>query len=979
MGYDFDDNGVYVGWSPFFNYSSVEALKKSEKLPTPNEKKYKYTDNPVATDITEYILKLNPDNFYKEESLDDVIALLNLVDDIDDIELTYDKAQVEGKNARFILNKINEHNSYMQLSYNKQGRLDKGEEAEDKIAPKNILPSFRNAVSSKISDVIINLKNANSAYTPINMDAPQEAASKSRLGEEAARITYTTPSSKYLMISQNMDGKSVIGIAAVGAKVFFGTSYYFNEGLRSNDPNWINNMFFQRTFAKLQRTLSEDGKPITVPTMRNIMANVNFDNIKDKEELIRGLITNAVEQSMSQSDVARIVQEQLGLQPDQSLVISALLSAATDNAKELILSKINAGPALAGIYLHLIMLGFDFNDIADLMISPTVQTINDLAKTNIFDDYHDGGSTVIDMVITSLEEGPNINKYLDKQGQANLYYAAKDKYGYSKSQKDWLKEIVERFKSGRELDDKFFPAKTVNDYRFLEEYKYLQQKAASIDIDRFEQFKQIKEEAKETQLVGRIFGLNQGMKTDLAGKIAFLNMLESGMASREAKFIKSLGTSAAFLEAIKADKPYLSDEYIINAYNAASDSDIIGNFDIRKFLNPDNLEYRKAAIDYYNCLKGVWNIYDMIDKIPHFKALYKVLFMTDVVDTKISNKFEVIDTLRKMLVENSKNKNISEDKLMGLSEYVDDALITSWLDKENITFTLNNGATYFDKNNKRNTVETESERFNLASDDGRATFKLWFEQTVIPNLKTGVVNGRTSPKLRNNYFIQGLQMAERTDPFSRDTVVYAKLPIDMMNIKAESDQANFSRYKDSFAQLKSLSIQGRPLTDWFFIYNLVVNKNKYGSDRLTTLFSKFLEESGNDSIINAYENYVGRSDYSSIIDMENFELDDAQMRMAPVVAKNQLYRSNDPYIRLYNIENRRYDIMKKVGDTYSPVLDLDSQETRDYYNYFVMRTPRYTAKIRNLKLDPSNTVLELYSKIINLMARNTLKIEINCE
>jgi hypothetical protein len=63
------------------------------------------------------------------------------------------------------------------------------------------------------------------------------------------------------------------------------------------------------------------------------------------------------------------------------------LSAATDNAKELILAKINAGTNLAKCYLHLIMMGFNISDIVSFMISPAVSIINDLSTANMFDEY----------------------------------------------------------------------------------------------------------------------------------------------------------------------------------------------------------------------------------------------------------------------------------------------------------------------------------------------------------------------------------------------------------------------------------------------------------------------------------------------------------------------------------------------------------------------------------------------------------------
>ena len=198
MGYDFDDNGIYVGWSPFFNYGSIESLKKSEELPTPNGNRYEYSDNESSLDITTYLQQLTKDNFYSEEALPAVVNMLTAIDNSDSKTLTYDSSLVSEDNANFVLNRINEHNLYMKLEYNDKGRLVR-QKGQSKIYSKNILPAFRNSVSSKISRIIQDVKNANSAYTPINMDDPQSAASKSALGKEAVRITATSPSSKWTM------------------------------------------------------------------------------------------------------------------------------------------------------------------------------------------------------------------------------------------------------------------------------------------------------------------------------------------------------------------------------------------------------------------------------------------------------------------------------------------------------------------------------------------------------------------------------------------------------------------------------------------------------------------------------------------------------------------------------------------------------------------------------------------------------------
>ena len=50
---------------------------------------------------------------------------------------------------------------------------------------------------------------------------------------------------------------------------------------------------------------------------------------------------------------------------DAALLISALLSLATDNAKELILAKINATGDMLDVWCYLLSTGHSFEEIAD--------------------------------------------------------------------------------------------------------------------------------------------------------------------------------------------------------------------------------------------------------------------------------------------------------------------------------------------------------------------------------------------------------------------------------------------------------------------------------------------------------------------------------------------------------------------------------------------------------------------------------------
>lgn len=983
MGYDFDTSGHYVGWSPYFNFNSIESLKASEMLPTPNGKLYAYGSGGV--DITNYLNQLNRENFYNPESVPVIAEMLNAIDDAR--ILTY-SGEVDTDNANFILNRINNHTMYMTEEFDENGK--KARNGRQKIRRSNLLPAFRNSVSSKISNIIQNLKNMNQAYSPIEMGDPQRAAKESASGQEANKITMTSPSSKWVMQMQNMDGKQVIGIAAVGEKVFFANCYYFNEGVRNGDQDWLDNMFFSTRFEGIQTMLSENDKPITVPTLRNIMANVNFDDLAVKKDYWRNLIVRAVEQQLSPEDVARVVQEQLGMQPDQSLVISALLSAATDNAKELILSKINAGPNLAGMYLHMIMLGFSFNDIAKFMTSPTVQTVNDLMKVNVFDEYHDHAS--VDSVVRALEEGPNIRNYFDSTSLGNFFKRVQEKLLDSGEEAfdkrgNWIQAIKDRFAEGDSIDD-IFPAVSYREHRFLEEYKYLQKMKNRLDMDRFAEFKKVNRSARETELLGRFYGLNQGMPTDLGGKMSRLNTYESAITSREQlykddKYEKGYNPEVV-IKNILNDKPYLSEEQVRAVVNDAVAQGITnGGFSMRKFLDPMNSGYKKSTIAYYNLIKGTWNIFDMIDKIPHFKALFEVYNLTDTTDVNISTKFNLVNSYREALIKENPTygRAVTKEQLNALGEHVDDVLITGWLAKRNITFRMDEGQKYIGNDMTLHDIKEGGEVFSLATNDGIANFKLWMERTVIPELHNGMVGDKRVRSLLINQFVQGLSRNRRTDPFTRGNTTYMKLPIDMMNVRTESDQAMFSRYQKDFAALKRINLQGLPLTDWFFLYNLVVNKNKYGADRLTTLLNTFDKTDVSDLLIE-YQKYVGQSDYDLDVNMDTFSLEDALIRMAPIISESAKGRARDKYIRMRNEETGRLELYERDGEDYYEVNDIPDPSNVDmrrlYDDYFVIRTPNQNAKMKELVLNRNDSMENIVNKIKSLMERNTIQIRINC-
>lgn len=104
---------------------------------------------------------------------------------------------------------------------------------------------------------------------------------------------------------------------------------------------------------------------------------------------------------------------------DTSLILSAMVSAATDNAKELILAKINAGPELAGTYVYMIMQGLSFDSITDFMVSPTVDAIVKTSKSDIFENKENTIDTAISYFLTGV---PVKNFLNQKQIDTINYY-----------------------------------------------------------------------------------------------------------------------------------------------------------------------------------------------------------------------------------------------------------------------------------------------------------------------------------------------------------------------------------------------------------------------------------------------------------------------------------------------------------------------------------------------------------------------------
>jgi hypothetical protein len=105
-------------------------------------------------------------------------------------------------------------------------------------------------------------------------------------------------------------------------------------------------------------------------------------------------------------------------------MLSALLSLATDNAKELCLAKLNANSRMAGMYIYGLSMGISYKELGELLMSEVGDTVNGLLKGSIISDKLN--LNTIDKVISYLE---NPYSVISKYASSEKLFTYSDKNG----------------------------------------------------------------------------------------------------------------------------------------------------------------------------------------------------------------------------------------------------------------------------------------------------------------------------------------------------------------------------------------------------------------------------------------------------------------------------------------------------------------------------------------------------------------------
>ena len=528
MGSSIKKNGMYDHWSPLAQYTSKELADLSDKLPAPtgkklmletNAKAYKYySDDVMLIQVQQEAdnkinqLFLQAANGKYVERFRTIVSLLRELTHVNHIVLSPEV--VQHPNFNKVVNLLNRHNTH-----------------------KPSKSALQNMVSHHIYEIVTDPRNMIQSHYPIDVALDEIVDAISDL-ESALQVSMYDGYSQYQMQEDALTGRAVVGVMANALKAFFNITQANN--VYYNNPNTTLNPYDHHFGIT---TLTVGGKTYNIHSVANL--RISADQWVEINAMAAELMGENVEILKTKKDV--------------SIVLAAFTSLATDNAKLLGLSKLNANIHLASMLTYMASVGFDFSAIKALATSKPMQLLAKYLKQDSWQADHSG----IDK---------NTWGFIGKQLK-------------TKSEKDELSQLERLYYAAQELRD--FTAvlginqglkNSLNDAAiFANKFSDMFKK----QLDRLSiKFELIADDTQRQSIIRKI-------------------MKQRGVKNKEYE---------RFLDDQITEVLPMVQKYGFN-----------GNVDIQLyFTDPD---YRKMVADSYNIIKSTFNSYALLEESPNFLAM----------------------------------------------------------------------------------------------------------------------------------------------------------------------------------------------------------------------------------------------------------------------------------------------------------------------------------------------------------------------
>lgn len=710
----------------------------------------------------------------------------------------------------------------------------------------NVEAFTKNYVVEQMYRIAKNPSNLIQAQTSVDQTTgePKDLADEfSTAGKALKKATPGNTGNKFQSIEDNHVGKDVIGISAVGLKSFFALTQYANTVLKQGDPEAVD------------RLLSN---PITFKgNTYYTIANANGRNIENADILAKLNTLNS---------------------KDAALMISALLSLATDNAKELCLAKLNANAKMAGMYIYGLTMGIPFRELGQLMMSDIGNTVASLLKGSIITD--ELKLNTIDQVIDYLESplkkvmGIYRNKKLWKMKTGLLdsksvwkqldFEIASVKGGLKNADllegpiKEWkvsygkkgflhtfLTEMTDKKVPSSEIVKSLRSIKKGLEQRLNEhipQNKYLKIQALDALIDAysakakleaaestlwegaFNDFKTLHSGASELKTLGTFLGANQGVKNTYSDFLNFVKNFENAIEDRYATYLK---------------------------YGGKAISNFDRSLDFSRFIHDS--EYRQDRIKAYEQIKASFNILEVLTTVPQYWGYLQTVY------TKHGALYESSARHRTnhRYINSLKGALNMDKKIKALDTLVETKSITNYFNQTGRAFYISAGTDIITLDSTTKSSRTKAPvatKIYLGTQGGDATYKNWVEKEVIPNLLAGFTSNRGGIKnvsIANNGFIKSLRPNTFTKNLHKNSSVSYTTSVDM-SPRTDEGRLELNKLIQEFDSLTSSytvydedgTKHSIPIKEIFYQYNLIAYNGKSGSGTLTRIFDNYAVQGG---------------------------------------------------------------------------------------------------------------------------------------
>lgn len=884
IGAGFDRQGHYVLWSPYANLGNSELIKASEQLPFPTGQ---------ATEITydnskdSFFITFN--DFFGKDKLFNIELDPNTYDAVRNEQGVY-KISFDSESPKAIKQLAEFLNLVEKVGLNLKGNVDQygnhqySRELDEEIYAQNlkyrdlgiftdlhIRPSQLLNVLQQIKEIVdkhnlyikkvdkrtkeIMAKNLSYcrmfeiAGDPANQMEAQDSIDNStkviKGPEGAVKVTMTEedknqvssnnetksfpdPVSMVDSLQTNQVGKYDVSVAAKAVQACSMIQYAYDSLLNSDAPE-----------EKKRRLELPNGGYKIAGKQWTAIANLHD---KTHEE------TGEMQQPGFIQDMLKVLDDETVEKINSAIQNAAMLSVAVDNAKDLSLGKINAGPAMLGMYAYGITLGIDVVTLAKIINSPQGRAISKALSGNVFTG--DMGFSSALQAINFLN-GQNLTRFLtqfdyaDNRGSKTLFNAFRNIAAkkLSRDQKDEcaqeiqerttksITKVVEILLRKGQFDSYLNQIQKTSSWGYSEKqlFEALKEYNALIQLWHGDENKKdenkkhdleiLSQGAEEIRVLGVLLGSNKGVKTKIEDGINFINTLEN----------------------------IISDRYKIMHPDADESKLASLKIDYLRFCT--DKEYMERCIDEYDKVKHTVNILQVVALCPHIFSYLRASIIPHAGFMSASSKYRSTQAVINSGIYNILGIRAAKDKsnsLKGLNNEINAMMLMQWLSDTKKVFYLPSGQRYF-KSGTNELVVYEGKDplpISLWTPEGLATFKLYMEQCILPELQR-------NSAFEDNKFVKNLSPFTLSQTGTRATVSAYTLTGNLLPKAGTAEEALLREYQAAFEAIRNTSFpykeykkdtsEGSTIGtygDALYLYSEYVFGGRKGPNSLMALFEQ---------------------------------------------------------------------------------------------------------------------------------------------